>query len=102
MSTDATAAATVVGRSSLGPRVLVRNQKYLRDPAGRLITDGACVVDADGEVGYVRLQLAPVFQGPESWEWDGWFHVTRTRAENPLRGKLARWESVRVLSQARR
>ncbi|RNM16961.1 hypothetical protein [Nocardioides pocheonensis] len=102
MSTDATTAATVVRPSSRGPRVLVRNQKYLRDPAGRLITDGTCVVDADGEVGYVRLQLAPFFLGPESWEWDGWFHVTRTRSENPLRGKLAVSGSVRVLSQARR
>lgn len=102
MSTDAMTAATVVGRSSQQPRVLVRNQKYLRDPAGRLITDGACVLDADGEVGYVRLQLAPFFRGPESWEWDGWFHVTRTRSESPLRGKLAVSGTVRVLSQARR
>jgi hypothetical protein len=102
MSTDAVTEPPVVGRPTLGPRVLIRNQKYLRDPAGRLITDGACVIDADREVGYVRLQLAPFYLGPDSWEWDGWFHVTRTRSENPLRGKLANCETVRVLSQAQR
>jgi hypothetical protein len=82
--------------------VPLRNQRYLRDAAGRPITDGACVIDAEKEIGYVRLELAPVFRGPESGDWDGWFHVTRTRSENPLRGKLANGEHVRVLSRGRR
>lgn len=102
MSTDAMTEPTLAGAPRPPWRVLVRNEKYLRDPAGRLITDGACVIDADGEVGYVRLRLAPYFPGPESWEWDGWFHVTRTRSEDPLRGKVAHSASVRVLSRSRR
>ena len=92
----------MVDRRSPKSEVLLRNQKYLRDAVGRPITDGACVIDADKEIGYVRLDLAPVFLGPESGDWDGWFHVTRTRSENPLRGKLANAERVQVLSRADR
>jgi hypothetical protein len=102
MSADRSPETTMVDRPRPKCEVLLRNQKYLRDPAGRPITDGACVIDADNEIGYVRLELAPVFLGPESWDWDGWFHVTRTRSENPLRGKLANGERVQVLSRADR
>jgi hypothetical protein len=73
------------------------NLRYLRDAFGSLITDGACVIDADREVGYVRLDLRPYSFGPESAYWDGWFNVTRTRAEHPLRGKVMKGELVQVV-----
>lgn len=77
--------------------VLPQNKKYLKDAFGRPIIDGACVLDADREVGYVRLDLSPVFRGPDSAYWDGWFNVTRTRHESPLRGKVLNGERVQVL-----
>jgi hypothetical protein len=73
------------------------NLRYLRDAFGSLITDGACVIDADREVGYVRLDLRPYSFGPESAYWDGWFNVTRTRTEHPLRGKVMKGELVQVV-----
>ena len=39
----------------------------------------------------------PVFTGPESAYWDGWFNVTRTRDESPLRGKVLNGGLVQVL-----
>lgn len=74
-----------------------QNLRYLRDANGSVITDGACVVDADREVGYVRLDLRPYSFGPESPYWDGWFAVTRTRTEHPLRGKVMRGDLVQVV-----
>ena len=79
--------------------VLPENERFLRDAVGARITDGACVLDPDNEVGYVRLDLGPVFRGPESAYWDGWFHVTRTRAEHPLRGKVLNGPRVQVIGQ---
>jgi hypothetical protein len=99
MNTDRTPGTTVVDLPSQRSEVLLRNQKYLRDAAGCSISDGACVIDADNEIGYVRLQLAPVARGPESRDWDGWFNVTRTRSESPLRGKLANGQRVQVLNR---
>jgi len=73
------------------------NRRYLRDAFGSEIADGACVLDADREVGYVRLDLGPSYVGPDSSCWDGWFNVTRTRTEHPLRGKAMRGDLVQVL-----
>jgi hypothetical protein len=70
-------------------RVLPQNEKYLRDVFGSPLRDGACVLDADREVGYVRLEFE-TRRGPDSAYWDGWFSVTRTRDSHPLRGKLER------------
>ena len=73
------------------------NHRYLRDANGAAITEGVCVIDADREVGYVRLDLRPYSCGPESPYWDGWFTVTRTRTEHPLRGKVMRGDLVQVV-----
>jgi hypothetical protein len=77
-----------------------QNKNYLRDAVGVPITDGACVLDADHEVGYVRLPLDPIAGGPGSRYWDGWFSVTRTRTEHPLRGKVLNGERVHVIGSA--
>ena len=37
--------------------VLTQNEKYLRDVFGSPLRDGTCVLDADREVGYVRLEF---------------------------------------------
>ena len=74
-----------------------QNHRYLRDAFGSAITEGVCVIDADREVGYVRLDLRPYSFGPESPYWDGWFAVTRTRTEHPLRGKVMRGDLVQVV-----
>ena len=37
--------------------VLAQNEKYLRDVFGSTLGDGACVLDADRQVGYVRLEF---------------------------------------------
>ncbi len=81
--------------------VLPQNQKYLQDAFGSPIHDGACVVDHDRQVGYVRLDLGPGFSGPGSAYWDGWFNVTRTRTEHPLRGKVMTGELVQILGGSR-
>jgi hypothetical protein len=80
--------------------VLPQNERFLRDAVGAPITDGACVLDPDNEVGYVRLDLGPACRGPESAYWDGWFQVTRTRAEHPLRGKVLNGPLVQVIGRA--
>jgi len=81
--------------------VLPQNQRYLRDVFGTPLNEGSCVVDNDGQVGYVRLDLGPQCAGPSSAYWDGWFNVTATRSENPLRGKAMRGDLVQLLSGAR-
>lgn len=81
-------------------QVLPENQRFLRDALGLPITDGACVLDEDNEVGYVRLDLRPVGRGPESAYWDGWFQVTRTRTEHPLRGKVLNGPRVQVIGRS--
>ena len=78
-------------------QVLPQNQKYLRDAFGSPIAEGSCVLDHEREVGYVRLELGPGHRGPDSAYWDGWFNVTRTRTEHPLRGKLSKGDLVQVL-----
>jgi len=77
--------------------VIPENHRHLRDAFGSTITDGACVLDHDREVGYVRLDAGPGHFGPDSAYWDGWFNVTRTRTEHPLRGKLSKGDLVQVL-----
>jgi len=45
--------------------VLPQNEKYLRDAFGAPLMDGSCVLDADHEVGYVRLEFG-TRRGPDS------------------------------------
>ena len=78
--------------------VLPQNQKHLRDAIGSTIRDGACVLDADGQVGYVRLEYG-TRRGPDSAYWDGWFSVTRTRQCHPLRGKVTSGRSVQLMKE---
>ena len=80
--------------------VMPQNEKFLRDAFGSPLTDGSCVLDPDHEIGYVRLKLGPTYTGPDSLYWDGWFNVTRTRDENPLRGKTLKGELVQILQGA--
>ena len=49
--------------------VLDQNETYLRDVFGSPLRDGACVLDADREVGYVRLDFGTP-RGPDSANWD--------------------------------
>ena len=45
--------------------VLTQNETYLRDVFGSPLLDGMCVLDADREVGYVRLEFG-TSRGPDS------------------------------------
>jgi len=79
--------------------VLPQNQKYLTDLFGSHLRDGACVLDADREVGYVRLEFGNR-RGPDSAYWDGWFSVTRTRNAHPLSGKVTTGRMVQLIGRA--
>jgi hypothetical protein len=79
--------------------VLTQNGKYLFDRFGSPLRDGACVLDADHEVGYVRFEFG-TRRGPDSAYWDGWFSVTRTRDEHPMRGKLTTGVLVQLIGVA--
>lgn len=79
--------------------VLPQNERHLHDRFGSPLRDGACVLDADHEVGYVRLEFGSR-RGPDSAYWDGWFSVTRTRGEHPLRGKLTNGSLVQLIGGA--
>jgi hypothetical protein len=79
--------------------VLPQNKKYLRDAFGSALSDGACVLDADHEVGYVRLEFGSK-RGPDSAYWDGWFTVTRTRSGHPLSGKVMTGHLVQLIGGA--
>ena len=81
--------------------VCPQHQKYLQDAFGSPIHHGDCVIDHDCQVGQVRLDLGPGFSGPGSPYWDGWFNVTRTRTEHPLRGKAMTGELVQILGGSR-
>ena len=81
-------------------KVLPQHERHLHDRFGSPLGDGACVLDADCEVGYVRLEFGTP-RGPDSAYWDGWFSVTRTRAEHPLRGKLAHGALVQLIGSTR-
>ena len=81
------------------PSVLPQNERFLWDRFGSILRDGACVLDADHEVGYVRLEFGTP-RGPDSAYWDGWFSVTRTRGDHPLRGKLANGRLVQLIGSA--
>ena len=76
--------------------VLPQNEKYLRDAFGGPLHDGACVLDADREIGYVRLEFG-TRRGPDSEYWDGWFSVTRTRIGHPLSGKVMSGPLVQLI-----
>jgi hypothetical protein len=79
-------------------RVLPVNEKFLRDMFGSRLRDGACVLDADHEVGYVRLEFG-TRRGPDSAYWDGWFSVTRARDDHPLSGKLTNGRLVQLIGR---
>jgi hypothetical protein len=78
--------------------VLTQNEKYLRDVFGSPLRDGTCVLDADHEVGYVRLEFGTP-RGPDSAYWDGWFSVTKTRAGHPLSGKVMKGQLVQLIGR---
>lgn len=79
--------------------VLPQNEQHLRDAFGALLRDGACVLDADRQVGYVRFEFG-THRGPDSSDWDGWFSVTRTRDAHPLSGKVMRGSMVNLIGRA--
>ncbi len=79
--------------------VLAENEQFLRDTFGSALRDGSCVLDADGRVGYVRLEFG-TRRGPDSLYWDGWFSVAPTRDAHPLRGKLLRGGMVQLIGRA--
>jgi hypothetical protein len=79
-------------------QVLQHNEKYLRDVFGAPLRDGACVLDSDHEVGYIRLEFG-THRGPDSAYWDGWFSVTRTRGGHPLRGKVTNGQLVQLIGR---
>lgn len=76
--------------------VLPQNEKHLRDACGSPLRDGACVLDADRQVGYVRLEFGSR-RGPDSAYWDGWFSVTPTRNAHPLSGKVMNGRLVQLI-----
>lgn len=79
-------------------KVLPQNEKYLRDAFGSTLDDGACIVDAEKEIGYVRFEYG-TRRGPDSAYWDGWFSVTRNRGDHPLRGKVLNGSLVQIIGQ---
>ena len=79
--------------------VLPENEKFLRDAFGARLRDGSCVVDADRQVGYVRLDFGSAC-GPDSACWDGWFSVTPTRDAHPLSGKVMLGSMVNLIGRA--
>jgi hypothetical protein len=84
--------------SGTANRVLQQNEKYLRDVFGSPLRDGACVLDSDHEVGYVRLEFG-TRRGPDSAYWDGWFSVTPTRRGHPLSGKVTNGKLVELIGR---
>ncbi|KAA1428662.1 hypothetical protein [Nocardioides antri] len=76
-----------------------QNEKYLRDAFGSPLRDGSCVLDADRQVGYVRLEFG-TRRGPDSLYWDGWFSVTSTRDAHPLAGKVMHGSMVNLIGRA--
>jgi hypothetical protein len=76
-----------------------QNEKYLRDVFGSRLRDGACVLDADRQVGYIRLEFGSR-RGPDSAYWDGWFSVTPTRDAHPLSGKVLQGSLVQLIGRA--
>ena len=84
--------------TTVANHVLPQNERYLRDVLGSPLRDGACVLDSDRQVGYVRLEFG-TRRGPDSLYWDGWFSVTRTRGGHPLRGKLTNGRLVQLIGR---
>ncbi|HYU86070.1 MAG TPA: hypothetical protein VEK80_14820 [Kribbellaceae bacterium] len=79
--------------------ILPQNEKYLRDAFGSRLHDGACVLDGDHQVGYVRLEFGSR-RGPDSAYWDGWFSVAPTRDAHPLSGKVTHGALVQLIGDA--
>lgn len=80
--------------------VLPQNEKYLRDAFGSPLSDGARVLDAERQVGHVRLEFGN-HRGPDSACWDGWFSVTSTWKSHPLRGKVMNGPLVHLIGDPR-
>jgi hypothetical protein len=80
--------------------VLPQNENHLRDVFGAPLRDGACVLDADRQVGFVRLEFGSR-RGPDSASWDGWFSVTATRDAHPLSGKVMNGQLVQLIGSPR-
>jgi hypothetical protein len=78
--------------------ILPQNERYLRDAFGSRLRDGACVLDADRQVGYVRFEFGSR-RGPDSAYWDGWFSVTRARGGHPLSGKVMNGNLVQLIGR---
>lgn len=76
-----------------------QNEQYLRDALGSPLQDGSCVLDADHQLGYVRLEFGSR-RGPDSLYWDGWFSVTETRDAHPLAGKVMHGSMVNLIGRA--
>lgn len=79
--------------------VLPQDNEYLRDAFGCALGVGACVLDADPEVGHVRLELSSR-RGPASAYRDGWFTVTRTGSDRSLSGKVMTGRFVQLIGGA--
>ena len=58
------------------PSVLPQNEKYLRDAFGSPLHDGACVLDSEHQVGYVRLEFG-TRRGPDSARDSAWAPIKR-------------------------
>jgi hypothetical protein len=74
--------------------VLSQNERHLLDAFGLSLRDGACVLDADHQVGYIRLGTR------HSPDWDGWFSVTPRRDAHPLSGKVTCGSLVQLIGRA--
>lgn len=79
--------------------VLPPNEKYLRDAFVSPLGDGACVLDAERQVDYVRLEFGRR-RGPDSAYWDCWFSVTPIRNSHALRGKIRNSRLVQRIGSA--
>ena len=63
--------------------VLPQNEKYLRDAFGSALRDGACILDGDRQVGYVRLEYVA-----RRGLLGRLVHRHPTRGDHPLHGKV--------------
>jgi hypothetical protein len=79
--------------------VLPQNQKYPLDTFGSPLRDGACVLDADRQVGYIRLE-GGTRRSPDPAYWDGWFSMTPRRDAHPLSGKVTCGSLVQLIGRA--
>ena len=78
--------------------ILQHNEEYLRDAFGSWLTDGSCVLDAEQQVDYVRLEFGTRL-GPDSAYWGGWIGVTPTRGAHALSDKVAHRSLVNLIGR---